>query len=83
MTDSGGSVPGSLPTAANSVFEEGIQVPVTKIASKGAWNEDLLEVIYRNCRLPEWNRCDTKALVAACQLGKPSLNFSICIISKK
>lgn len=69
MTDVGGSVPGSLPCAASSIFEEGIQIPVTKIASKGVWNTDLMEVIYRNVRLPEWNRGDVRALVAACEIG--------------
>ncbi|KAL8940203.1 MAG: hypothetical protein Q9211_002390 [Gyalolechia sp. 1 TL-2023] len=48
MTDVGGSVPGSLPCAASSIFEEGIQIPVTKVAAKGVWNTDLMEVIYRN-----------------------------------
>ena len=70
MTDVGGSVPGSLPCAASSVFEEGIQIPVTKVASKGVWNLDLMEVIYRNVRLPEWNRSDVRALVAACEIGQ-------------
>lgn len=70
MTDVGGSVPGSLPCAASSVFEEGIQIPVTKIASRGVWNTDLMEVIYRNVRLPEWNRGDVRALVAACEIGE-------------
>ncbi|KAL8791602.1 MAG: hypothetical protein Q9195_005807 [Heterodermia aff. obscurata] len=69
MTDVGGSVPGSLPCAASSIFEEGIQIPVTKIASKGVWNTDLMEVIYRNVRLPEWNRGDVRALVAACEIA--------------
>ncbi|KAI4175661.1 MAG: hypothetical protein LQ343_001532 [Gyalolechia ehrenbergii] len=69
MTDVGGSVPGSLPCAANSIFEEGIQIPVTKVASKGVWNTDLMEVIYRNVRLPEWNKGDVRALVAACELA--------------
>ncbi|KAI4289321.1 MAG: hypothetical protein L6R35_001421, partial [Caloplaca aegaea] len=69
MTDVGGSVPGSLPCAANSVFEEGIQIPVTKIASRGVWNDDLMEVIYRNVRLPEWNKGDVRALVAACDIA--------------
>ena len=69
MTDTGGSVPGSLPTAGTSIFEEGIQIPVTKLASRGVWNHDLVEVLYRNCRLPEWCRCDTLALVAACKLA--------------
>ncbi|KAL8950592.1 MAG: hypothetical protein Q9222_003372 [Ikaeria aurantiellina] len=35
MTDVGGHFPGSLPCAATSIFEEGIQIPVTKIASRG------------------------------------------------
>ncbi|KAK7033013.1 putative hydantoin utilization protein [Favolaschia claudopus] len=69
MTDNGGAVPGSLPTGARSIFEEGIQIPVTKVASRGVWNEPLMEVLYRNCRLPEWNRSDTRALVAACTLA--------------
>ena len=70
MTDVGGSVPGSLPCAASSIFEEGVQIPITKVASQGTWNTDLMELIYRNVRIPEWNRCDLQALVAACTLGK-------------
>ncbi|KAJ7227050.1 5-oxoprolinase [Mycena pura] len=69
MTDNGGSVPGSLPTAAMSVYEEGLQIPITKVASKGIWNEAVMELIYRNVRLPDWNRCDTQALIAACTLA--------------
>ncbi|KAJ7716733.1 hypothetical protein DFH07DRAFT_785330 [Mycena maculata] len=62
-------VPGSLPTCAMSIFEEGLQIPITKVASKGVWNDSVMELIYRNCRLPEWNRSDTHALVAACALA--------------
>ncbi|KAI9735145.1 MAG: hypothetical protein M1834_001733 [Cirrosporium novae-zelandiae] len=69
MTDNGGSVPGSLPTAGISIFEEGIQIPVTKLASKGVWNNALLEVLFRNSRLPDWVRADTAALVASCKLA--------------
>lgn len=68
-TDNGGSVPGSLPTSASQIFEEGIQIPVTKLASRGVWNSDMMELIYRNSRLPDWVRCDTQALVAACRLA--------------
>ena len=69
MTDVGGAVPGSLPCAASSVFEEGIQIPLTKIASQGVWNEDVLRVVYRNVRKPEWNKGDVRALVASCELA--------------
>lgn len=56
MTDNGGAVPGSLPTAASSIFQEGLQIPLTKLASRGVWNTAVVDIIYRNCRLPEWNR---------------------------
>lgn len=69
MTDVGGSVPGSLPCAANSIFEEGIQIPITKVASKGVWNTALIELVHRNVRVPEWNRSDLQALVAACEIA--------------
>nr|GAT60851.1 5-oxoprolinase [Mycena chlorophos] len=69
MTDTGGAVPGSLPTGATSIFEEGIQIPIMKVCSRGIWNDQLMELIYRNVRLPDWNRCDTAALVASCKLA--------------
>ncbi|MEM9198182.1 MAG: hydantoinase B/oxoprolinase family protein, partial [Pseudomonadota bacterium] len=43
MTDVGGKVPGSLPTDAAQIFEEGIQVPPVKIYKKGALNQEMLD----------------------------------------
>ncbi|SVA64919.1 uncharacterized protein METZ01_LOCUS117773, partial [marine metagenome] len=65
MTDVGGKVPGSLPTDARQIFEEGIRVPPTKIYKDDVLQEDLLELILHNCRLPHWNRSDFNAIVAA------------------
>lgn len=65
MTDVGGKVPGSLPTDAREIFEEGIRIPPTKIYKNDVLQEDLLELILHNCRLPHWNRSDFNALVAA------------------
>jgi N-methylhydantoinase B len=65
MTDIGGKVPGSLPTDAQSIFEEGIRVPPTKIYKKDVLQEDLLELVLHNCRMPQWNRSDFYAIVAA------------------
>ena len=70
MTDIGGKVPGSLPTDAAQVFEEGIQIPPVKILRKGVLNEEILNLILRNCRLPEWNRSDFNAIVAALRLAE-------------
>jgi N-methylhydantoinase B len=67
MTDIGGKVPGSLPTDARQIYEEGIVVPPIKIYKKGELQEDVLKLILHNCRLPHWNHSDFNAIVAACR----------------
>lgn len=70
MTDIGGKVPGSLPTDARQLYEEGIQIPPTKIYKKGVLQEDILNLILHNCRLPHWNRSDFMAIIAALRLAE-------------
>jgi len=67
MSDVGGKVPGSLPTNAASIWEEGIRIPPVKLYRKGVMNTDMLDVILHNVRLPRWNRSDLNAIVAACR----------------
>ena len=69
MTDIGGKVPGSLPTDARQIYEEGIVVPPVKIFRGGELQQDILTLILHNCRLPHWNRSDFNAIVAACRTG--------------
>jgi N-methylhydantoinase B len=40
MTDVGGKVPGSLPTDATSIFEEGFRLPPVKLYRKGQLQEE-------------------------------------------
>lgn len=70
MTDIGGKVPGSLPTDAAQIFEEGFQIPPIKLIRKDEINREILEMILRNCRMPEWNRSDLNAIIAALRLAK-------------
>ena len=65
MTDVGGKVPGSLPTDAQTIYEEGVTVPPVKIFKRGVMNEDVLNIMLHNCRLPHWNLSDFNAIVAA------------------
>ena len=65
MTDVGGKVPGSMPTDAKSIYEEGIVIPQVKIFKKGERQDDLLSLILHQVRMPEWNRSDLDAIVAA------------------
>src|SRR5690606_29308402 len=67
MTDVGGKVPGSLPTDARSIHEEGVLVPPVKIYRGGELQQDILNLILHNCRLPHWNLSDFNAIVAACR----------------
>ncbi|WP_342804879.1 hydantoinase B/oxoprolinase family protein [Alteromonas sp. M12] len=66
MSDNGGMVPGSIPIKAESIFQEGIRIPPTKLYKKGVLQTDILELILHNVRTPQWNRFDLNALVAAC-----------------
>jgi N-methylhydantoinase B len=65
MTDVGGKVPGSLPTDARTIYEEGVTTPPVKIYRKGVLNEDVLAILLHNCRLPHWNLSDFNAITAA------------------
>ncbi|MFT4939830.1 MAG: N-methylhydantoinase B [Paraglaciecola sp.] len=66
MSDNGGMVPGSIPIKAESIFQEGIRIPPTKLYKKGVLQQDILDLILHNVRTPQWNRFDLNALVAAC-----------------
>ena len=67
MSDNGGMVPGSIPIKAETIFQEGIRIPPTKLYKKGELQSDVLELILHNVRTPTWNRFDLNALVAACK----------------
>ena len=65
MTDVGGKVPGSLPTDARTIYEEGVTTPPVKIFRNGVLNQDVLTILLHNCRLPHWNLSDFNAITAA------------------
>ena len=77
QTDVGGRVPGSLPTDATSVFQEGIRIPPVKLYRKGEFQEDLLKMVLANTRMPEWCRADLIAIVASCRIAARRVN-EIC-----
>ncbi len=77
MTDIGGKVPGSLPTDALSVFEEGIRIPPIKIYKKGELQEDILKLVLHQTRMPEWCRADLHAIIASCRVAEKRIH-EIC-----
>jgi N-methylhydantoinase B len=67
--DIGGAVPGSMPSSATSVFEEGLMVPPIKLWSEGVPNPAALTILTRNSRMPESLAADLDAECSACLMG--------------
>ena len=67
--DIGGMVPGSLPTNATEIFQEGLLVPPIKLYEKGVRNEAAYQIIFRNSRLSEHLQADIDAEIGACRAG--------------
>jgi N-methylhydantoinase B len=65
--DMGGPVSGSLPTDATTIFGEGTRIPPVKLFDRGKLNEDLLDTILTNSRVPTTNYFDLMAIIAACR----------------
>lgn len=61
--DVGGRTPGSTSGTSRSIFEEGIRLPVIRIARGGEIDEDLLELIAHNTRDPEERLLDLRTQI--------------------
>jgi N-methylhydantoinase B len=67
--DIGGAVPGSMPSHATSVFEEGLMVPPIRLWDAGVPNRAALTIMTRNSRMPESLAADLDAECSACLMG--------------
>ena len=68
--DVGGPLPGSFPTNATSIFGEGLRIPPVKLFEQGELNEDILNLILNNVRIPVMNRSDLMGIVAGCKTAE-------------
>jgi N-methylhydantoinase B len=71
--DIGGAVPGSMPSGARSVFEEGLMVPPIKLWDEGVPNRAALRIMTRNSRMPDSLAADLDAECSACLMGSRRL----------
>ena len=67
--DVGGRTPGSVPTDATELYQEGLIIPPTRFYRAGELDENLLGLLTRNVRLPDVFTGDLMAQVAAGRLG--------------
>lgn len=67
--DVGGMTPGSVPTNATEIFQEGIRIPPLKFMEGGRPNSTLVQMLRQNVRIPDMFMGDLNAQVAACFIG--------------
>ena len=67
--DVGGMVPGSVPTHATEIYQEGLRVPLVKLRDGGEVNETLVKLLRLNVRMPDIFMGDLNAQIAGCTIG--------------
>ena len=67
--DVGGAVPGSIAGGSRSIFEEGIRLPVVRIARAGVLDTEVLDLIAHNTRDPEERALDLRVQAATNERG--------------
>ncbi|SNR66826.1 N-methylhydantoinase B [Puniceibacterium sediminis] len=67
--DLGGGVPGNYNPAATDVFQEAFVLPPVRLAQKGHMNQDIIDILMRNTRLPQSAMGDLNGQLGALDLG--------------
>ncbi|WP_454692432.1 hydantoinase B/oxoprolinase family protein [Achromobacter aloeverae] len=73
-TDVGGAVPASLSRSLTECYQEGLRIPPMRLMRDGKLNEDLLQIINTNVRLPEQNWGDLNAQIACANVGERKIH---------
>ena len=63
-------VGGTLGGITTDIFSEGLQVPIVKYAKRGVVNQDLVDIIRMNVRIPERAMGDLRAQITAIKTGE-------------
>ena len=66
--DIGGITPGSM-AGGTEIYQEGTRIPVIRLFREGKLQDDIMDLLLLNARVPEERRGDYFAQVAACRLG--------------
>ena len=67
--DIGGMAPGSMAGGMSEIYQEGLRIPVIKLFREGELQQDLMDLLLLNVRVPHERRGDYHAQIAACRLG--------------
>lgn len=75
-SDVGGKVPGSTSGDADSIFQEGLKIPLVRVCEQGRVNEDIVGFIMANSRIPKERYGDLQAQIASNRVGMRRLSES-------
>jgi N-methylhydantoinase B len=67
---SAGAVPATLSRTLTEIQQEGLRIPPMRLMRDGVLNQDLLDIIANNVRLPEQNWGDLNAQIACVNVGE-------------
>ncbi len=68
--DVGGNVPGNYNPAATECFQEGMLIPPVKLYDRGAFRQDIVDILSANSRLPLSLYGDLNGQINALELGE-------------
>ena len=71
--DIGGNVPGGFNAQATESFQEGVRIPPVKLFRAGEINEDIIDILSANSRVPRSNYGDLNGQLNALALGERRL----------
>ena len=71
--DIGGIAPGSMAGGMSEIYQEGLRIPVIRLFRKGVLQQDIMDLLLLNVRIPLERRGDYFAQIAACKLGSQRL----------
>jgi len=71
--DVGGNVPGNFNAKATESFQEGFRVPPVKLARAGVIQQDIIDILGANSRVPQSNWGDLNGQLNALDLGERRL----------
>ena len=80
--DVGGIAAGSMAGGMSEIFQEGLRIPVIKLFRRGELQQDVMDLLLLNVRVPRERRGDHFAQIAACRLGRRRLEEVVATYGK-
>ena len=71
--DLGGNVPGGYNPKATEIFQEGVRIPPVRLIQGGVLNQDIVDILAANSRVPTSNWGDLNGQLGALDLGERRL----------